>query len=269
MAGDFSDIPFVPAAGDGGLRPTTQMVVIHATDNTASDVAEASYATHRSDEISAHFYSDEDSVTQAVPLAHVAFGCYPIGNSRSIQFELVGPSNHLTDATLRRIAPIVRRVCDRYGLPLRHVGAAELRAGARGICGHAAVTLAWGQGDHTDPGVSFPWATFIDYVNGVEDDMLEGIDRAQLNNAEQYPRAIIEWTDQTKPISDTSDVLVPKPNRFKIAFTALAADVAAIKARPTASVDITALATALTTNAILVDAIATAVADKLAARLRG
>ena len=268
MAGDFSDIPFVPAAGDGGLRPTTQMVVIHATDNTASDVAEASYATHRADEISAHFYSDEDSVTQAVPLANVAFGCYPIGNSRSVQFELVGLSNRLTDATLRRIAPIVRRVCDRYGLPIRHVGAAELRSGARGICGHADVTLAWGQGSHTDPGADFPWATFISYVQQ-GGDMLEGIDRAQLNNAEQYPRAIIEWTDQTKPISDTSDVLLPKPNRFKAAFTTLANDVATIKARPAAEVDVPALATALTTNAVLVDAIATAVADKLAARLRG
>src|SRR5258707_1240586 len=101
MAGDYPDIPFVAAAGDGGLRSQTQMVVIHATDNTASDEAEASYATHRPDQISAHFYNDEDSVIQAVPLADVAWGCYPTGNSRSVQFELVGLSNHLSDATLR------------------------------------------------------------------------------------------------------------------------------------------------------------------------
>lgn len=174
MAGDFPDIPFVQAAGDGGVRAQTQMVVIHATDNTASDEAEASYATHRPDQISAHIYNDEDSVIQAVPLSHVAYGCYPIGNSRSVQFELVGLSNRLTDATLRRIAPIVRRVCDRYGIPIRHVGPAELRAGVRGICGHGDVTLAWGQGSHTDPGPAFPWGTFIGYVNGsatTEEDM--------------------------------------------------------------------------------------------------
>lgn len=172
MVGDFADIAYVPAAGDGGIRSMTQMVVIHATDNTASDTAEASYATHRPDGISAHFYSDEDSVTQAVPLSHVAHGCYPIGNSRSVQFELSGLSNRLTDATLRRIAPVVRRVCDRYGLPIRHVGPDALRAGAKGICGHADVTAAWGQGTHTDPGASFPWDTFISYVaKGAADDM--------------------------------------------------------------------------------------------------
>lgn len=171
MAGDYTDIPFVAAGGHGGNRTKTQMVVMHATDNTASDTAEASYATHRADQISAHFYSDEDSVTQGVPLAQVAYGCYPTGNSRSVQFELVGLSNKLTDATLRRVAPIVRRVCDKYGIPVRHVSPADLRAGAMGICGHGDVTAAWGEGDHTDPGPSFPWATFISYVNGGGNDV--------------------------------------------------------------------------------------------------
>lgn len=177
MAGDFPDIPFVQAAGDGGLRNTTQMVVIHATDNTASDEAEASYASHRPDQISAHFFSDEDSVIQGVLLTHVAYGCYPTGNSRSIQFELCGISGQLTDATMRRVAPIVKRVCDRYGIPIVKLSPADLRAGARGICGHGDVTLAWGEGTHTDPGASFPWDMFLSYIG---DDLYEKYDRDRL-----------------------------------------------------------------------------------------
>lgn len=160
----IADLPYEHAIGDGGPRSMTQMVVIHATDNTASDEAEASYATHRTDHTSAHFYDDDDSVIRALPLDHIAYGCFSIGNGRSVQFELTGLSNHISDATMRRVAPIVAEVCEIYGLPIRHVGPVELRAGDKGICGHGDVTAAWGQGDHTDPGSSFPWDTFIGYV---------------------------------------------------------------------------------------------------------
>jgi hypothetical protein len=74
-------------------------------------------------------------------------------------------SNQLTDATLRKIASTVARVCLEWGIPIRKVTPGELAAGVKGICGHLDVTNAWGQGDHTDPGVGFPWATFISYVD--------------------------------------------------------------------------------------------------------
>jgi hypothetical protein len=160
----YPDLPHVQAGGDGGPRSQTQLVVIHATDNTASDEAEANYAETRSDHISAHFYSDEDSVTQALDTSHIAYGCYPIGNSRSVQFEISGRSNELTDASLRRVAPIVARVCREFGIPVRKASASDLAAGVKGICGHLDVTNAWHQGDHTDPGQYFPWPTFIAYV---------------------------------------------------------------------------------------------------------
>jgi hypothetical protein len=160
----YPDLLHDQAGGDGGPRSQTQCVVIHATDNTASDEAEASYAETRPDHTSAHFYSDEDSVIQALDTSHVAYGCYPIGNSRSVQFEISGRSNELTDASLRRAAPVVARVCQEYGIPIRKVTPTELAGGAKGICGHLDVTRAWGEGDHTDPGAYFPWSTFIAYV---------------------------------------------------------------------------------------------------------
>jgi N-acetyl-anhydromuramyl-L-alanine amidase AmpD len=165
----YPELPHDQAGGHGGARAQTQMVVIHCTDNTASAEAEAHYAEHRADGISAHFYGDDDSIVQALDTAVVAYGCFATGNARSVQFELTGLSNQVSDAAMRQAAKTVRRACVEFGIPVRHVGPDELRAGQKGICGHGDVTRAWGEGDHTDPGDSFPWATFIGYVqNGDE-----------------------------------------------------------------------------------------------------
>lgn len=162
----IADLPYLHAAGDGGPRSRTVVVVIHATDNTASAAAEAEYATTRPDQTSAHFYVDDTSAYRALPLDNIAYGCLWHGNQISVQLELCGRSNQLTDATMRRAAPIVAEICARYGLPVRKVGPADVAAGVRGICGHADITAAFPQdhGDHTDPGSAFPWSTFIGYV---------------------------------------------------------------------------------------------------------
>lgn len=160
-------IPFQHALGDGGVRSTTQVVVIHATDNTASAANEAAYATRRADQTSAHFYVDGSSVYQALRLDHVAYGCLYHGNMISIQFELCGRSNQISDATMRKAAPIVAEVCRRYSIPVRKISPSQVAAGTKGICGHLDITKAFPQdhGTHTDPGASFPWSKFIEYVN--------------------------------------------------------------------------------------------------------
>lgn len=159
----ISDLPYMHAAGDGGPRSQTQMIVIHSTGNTASAEGEASYATRRPDRTSAHVYIDGDSAVRALPVGNVAYGCYPIGNSRSVQLELTGNPTP-SDATMRQAAPIVAELCRMYGIPIRKIGPEQLRAGERGVCGHADVTLAWHQGDHMDPGPGFNWSRFIEYV---------------------------------------------------------------------------------------------------------
>jgi hypothetical protein len=165
----YSDLPFVHALGDGGLRPASQVVCIHATDNTADAGAEAGYARVRPDKTSAHFYVDDSHAIQALDTSHEAYGCLYHGNRISVQFELCGRSNALSDATLRRAAPVVQRVCREFGIPVRRLSADQVRAGAMGICGHDAITLAFPEdhGDHTDPGAAFPWDRFISYVNGI------------------------------------------------------------------------------------------------------
>lgn len=172
---------FEHAAGDGGVRDRTQVVIIHATDNTASAESEAGYATHRPDQTSAHVYVDDNSAVQALRLDHIAYGALWHGNQISVQFELCGRSNHLTDATMRQAAPLVAEVCKRYGIPIRKISASQIRNGVKGICGHADITAAFPQdgGDHTDPGNAFPWSRFIDYV--AEGDQEDDMDQATFN----------------------------------------------------------------------------------------
>lgn len=203
----YSDLPYDEAGGHGGTRPMTQMIVIHATANTASDEAEARYAEGRDDGVSAHFYCDGDSIIQALDTSLVAYGCYPIGNSRSVQFELTGynwdrlppVAGAVSDATMRWAAGVVARVARDYGIPVRKLSPADLRAGASGICGHGDVTLAWGEGDHTDPGAAFPWPTFLSYVLAASDPTVTAAEetdvpehREQLRTG-RYVKTIVDY----------------------------------------------------------------------------
>lgn len=196
------------ASGFGSLRTHTQVVVIHATDNTASARSEATYATHRLDKTSAHFYNDGVEVFQSLDTDRIAYGCLFHGNQISVQFELCGVSNNLSDATLRKIAPIVGRVCEDYGLPIRKISSTDVRNGVKGICGHGDITLAFPEdhGDHTDPGNAFPWNTFIGYVqeslsptpqltNFSEDDMFGMVPDGVAFNADN------SWADTTKSVA--------------------------------------------------------------------
>lgn len=194
-------LTYMHAAGDGGPRTRTTCVVIHATDNTAGAAAEAGYATHRPDKTSAHFYIDDTTAIRALPLDNIAYGCLYHGNQISVQLELCGPSNHLSDATIRRAAGIAAEICRTYNLPIQKITAGQVRNGAKGICGHGDITAAFPEdhGDHTDPGAAFPWPTFINYIQAAANNAnpggdtmatLEGPQALQLQNSEAILSAI-------------------------------------------------------------------------------
>ena len=51
-----------------------------------------------------------------------------------------------------------------YNFPIEKIDAAGLRAGRRGFFGHADVSAAWREVNHTDPGANFPWDIFLQKV---------------------------------------------------------------------------------------------------------
>lgn len=248
----ISDLSYLHAAGDGGLRPRTQLIVIHATDNTAAASAEASYATRRPDKTSAHFYVDDNAAFRALPLGNIAYGCLYHGNQISVQLELCGRSNAITDATMRRAAGIVAELCQQYGLPAVKVSAAQVRNGSKGVCGHVDITAAFPEdgGDHTDPGLKFDWAKFIGYIQQAADTTAA----FEEDDMDAKQDASLKWTDgRMASTADMTDNYVdpagkPHPNQLVAAIKKLQADMATLKAavtklsQPQVNVDAAALA---------------------------
>lgn len=262
QSADYPDLTFVHARGDGGPRSRTQVIIIHATDNTAGASGEAGYATRREDGTSAHYYVDDNAVIQALPIGNVAYGALAHGNAISVQYELCGRSNAISDATMRRAAFQVARDCRRYGIPVRKLTAAQVRIGEKGICGHGDITAAFPEdgGDHSDPGNRFDWGKFIGYVGGA----MEQTDRllAKTANAGRNVGDVLgdlsnlrDWLigEIASPVAPTGAPISPASPLGKILAAA---------ARPAVEVDAAAVAEALK------PVIAAAVADEFARRMQ-
>jgi hypothetical protein len=69
-----------------------------------------------------------------------------------------------------QMAPYVRADAARYGIPLRQLSDAQVKAYAPGITSHAQLGRVFGGTDHTDPGPNFPWDVFMQVITQGEDD---------------------------------------------------------------------------------------------------
>ncbi|PBC38462.1 N-acetylmuramoyl-L-alanine amidase [Rhodococcus sp. ACS1] len=71
------------------------------------------------------------------------------------------------DAQLNSIARILAYNAREYDIPLVRVTSSDIRAGRKGVCGHADTSLAWGETDHTDPGHNFPLDVVLAKANAI------------------------------------------------------------------------------------------------------
>ncbi|MHA4848569.1 peptidoglycan DD-metalloendopeptidase family protein [Rhodococcus sp. MSC1_016] len=81
-------------------------------------------------------------------------------------------------------ARVLRDWHDRYGIPLVKLSGAQMRAGQKGVGGHADTVDAWHSTDHTDPGPGFPWDVLLAKAAGNTTTPEEGFLMA-LSDAEQ------------------------------------------------------------------------------------
>src|SRR3954468_15369301 len=134
--------PFVHASGDYADKDGRHYgIAIHATDNTASDEAEAAYAAHREDGTSAHLYADSDSATQSLDTdrkAGHAGSAY--GNENAIAIEITGRTTWSRDQWVRGvawarlaewIAYVLTHDPDYRGLQVRRASVVEMQANPR------------------------------------------------------------------------------------------------------------------------------------------
>lgn len=172
----YPDLRWTPPRAWNSGRATGQpsIIVIHTTEGSAHGTSAedgAAYDQRRTDGTSAHYYVDSNSIIQCVLTTDRANTARAEGNKRGIHYELCGRaysidwSSAYAQAMLKLAAKQVARDAKRHGIPIRRLSVAQLKAGNKGLCGHADISAAWKQSDHTDPGPKFPWSQFLGYVN--------------------------------------------------------------------------------------------------------
>ena len=155
------------AAHDSGPRRAVDVrhVVLHSTEGgTAASVA-AFFAG--SAQASTQLVVDDRECYRCLPDLVIPWGAPGINRS-GLHVEHCGfarwPARewHEHEAMLDRSAAKVARWTWQYGIPVRFVEAAALRAGRTGITTHAQASIAFPPNDgHTDPGDGFPIAHYL------------------------------------------------------------------------------------------------------------
>lgn len=157
-------IPFIQGKNRYGTSKK-YAIAIHCTANTASARNEASYATRRTDGVSAHFFADDREVIQSLDTADIAghAGSWQ-GNTYSIAVEITGHVHWSRDRWLKsvawdKLARVLAIVSRHHNIPPVWVTVEQMKANpkVRGAYDHNQMRLAWGGTDHTDPGPNFPW----------------------------------------------------------------------------------------------------------------
>lgn len=121
---------------------------------------------------SAHWCIDNDSRVRVVRDADTAW-TLPGANSRSLNIELAGYAKQTpadwadaySMAELEIAALSAAEWCRAYGIPVRKLTDAQIRAGEKGFVGHVDISRVYQESSHWDPGPHFPWAYFLGRVN--------------------------------------------------------------------------------------------------------
>lgn len=140
-------------------------------DNTAENVAGPGWFGSSKSRASSHLCGDNNSVVDLVPENMMAW-TMPGVNTRSLNYECAGRASqgetgwtdNYSKKALEAMAISFAYWTLKYAIPVRRLTPAQLLAGERGICGHVDASATWHKSDHTDPGPTFPWMSFLQMV---------------------------------------------------------------------------------------------------------
>lgn len=206
-------------SGSGNLP--VRRVVIHATcpgvgypaaSKKGAASGTAKYFAMQASGGSAHYiYDSSRHEEHCVPETIIGWHAPP--NGHSIGIEICGEASYTRTQWLspevwpavEEAAARTRDLCVRYGLPMRKLTVAQLRAGAEGVCGHVDVSNAFHQTDHSDPGPHFPWDEFMHLVNRGQ---------AQTEPETSWTEEIVKQLPTLKAGADNYDVKTLRANLF-------------------------------------------------------
>lgn len=203
-----------PANNYGTSTIAKRYIAIHNTSNTASAENEAAYARRRTDNISSHYYVDQDSIIQMLDTNWQAWHAgSTTGNQRAIAYEITGVNGWTRAQWLARVdwdllARQVARDCTTHNIAVQQLTIAQMNDGrSTGIVTHDQMRRAWGGTTHTDPGVNFPMDHLLalvraqldgDNVATLDKDDLAAIKKAVWVEDNAIP-APADWPNKDNP----------------------------------------------------------------------
>ena len=170
----------VRAAHHGGTRDMSEvdLIVLHSTEDSTAKSAADWFATTIEGEPeskqpgSTQVVVDDTGCYRTLPDNVVPYGA-PNVNIRGLHIEMAGFHDWTREQWLEHLPTIEKAAgqaaawAAEYGIPLRFLDAAALRAGERGgVTTHLEATKAFTPGGHVDPGPNFPLDTFFSYAGG-------------------------------------------------------------------------------------------------------
>ncbi|HCD1553129.1 TPA: N-acetylmuramoyl-L-alanine amidase [Corynebacterium striatum] len=162
-------------ANDDGIAGTRRLLAVHTFEGQDLDaVAMARYQQSPAAAGSYHLVIDRDGASaRENDDEYIPWAAMYTGNRAAFHFSLAGRAAMTRDewlarpAQLETLAQVLAAYSKAYGIPLIRRDAADLARGAWGVCGHADISGAWHESDHTDPGPGFPFDVVIDRAKAI------------------------------------------------------------------------------------------------------
>lgn len=167
MSNQFATDQVLLTTADSGWRdPTTvRLGVFHTTENSdgTPPANVAKWQQNRANESSYHVLFGTDGTTvRGNDDNYTPWAAGPTGNRLGFHGSAIGYASRSRaqwkahPAQLEAMARWAADLNARYGIPLRWLKPDQVRGGWWGFCGHAEISRAWNEVNHTDPGKGFP-----------------------------------------------------------------------------------------------------------------
>lgn len=173
MSFETDSWPFIPAkyVKHPATPRTVRIIIIHSTESLEVEGGArqiARYFQNPPRPGSSHIVVDDHEIIQCVHDSDIAAGA--IGaNTNGIHIEQVGKADQTSlqwgdaysMAVIENAAKVAGQYCLKYGIPPVRLTVEQLKAGEKGIVGHADVSQAFPGTGHWDPGPNYAWAQFL------------------------------------------------------------------------------------------------------------
>ena len=160
------DVTMLTTADSGPRDPhKCQLGVFHTTENSDSTPPEnvAAWQQNRANESSYNvLVGTNGRSVRSNDDNFIPWAAGSTGNRIGLHASAIGRAARSREDWLKfpaQLETLARWAADlnaRYGIPLKWLSAAQVRAGERGFCGHAEISAAFREVNHTDPGRGFP-----------------------------------------------------------------------------------------------------------------